>query len=73
MFWAAEAPNKSKTFMKTETDKTKVAIVHDWLYGGGAEKVVLALHQMYPDAPIYTSYCAKQWQEKLFEVGSEAA
>ncbi|HEY1645845.1 MAG TPA: glycosyltransferase [Candidatus Saccharimonadales bacterium] len=34
----------------------KVAIVCDWLESiGGAERVVLALHQMYPDAPIYTS------------------
>jgi len=34
----------------------KVAIVCDWLTGiGGAERVVLALHEMYPDAPIYTS------------------
>lgn len=43
----------------------KVAIVHDWLYGGGAEKVILAMHQLYPDAPIYTSYCTKKWQKKL--------
>ena len=34
----------------------KVAIVCDWLIGtGGAERVVLQLHKMYPDAPIYTS------------------
>jgi glycosyltransferase involved in cell wall biosynthesis len=34
----------------------KVAIVHDWLTNmGGAERVVLALHRAYPDAPIYTS------------------
>ncbi len=34
----------------------KVAIVCDWLTNvGGAEKVLLAVHQMYPDAPIYTS------------------
>ncbi len=34
----------------------KVAIVCDWLTGiGGAERVVLELHRMYPDAPIYTS------------------
>jgi glycosyltransferase involved in cell wall biosynthesis len=34
----------------------KVAIVCDWLLGiGGAERVVLELHKMYPDAPIYTS------------------
>ncbi len=43
----------------------KVAIVHDWLIGGGAEQVVLALHEMYPDAPIYTSYCSPQWRTKL--------
>lgn len=34
----------------------KVAIVCDWLVGiGGAERVVLELHKLYPDAPIYTS------------------
>ncbi len=36
--------------------KLKVAIVCDWLTGiGGAERVVLELHKMYPEAPIYTS------------------
>ena len=43
----------------------KIAIVHDWLYGGGAEKVVLELHRLYPDAPIYTSYCSSEWRQKL--------
>ena len=34
----------------------RVAIVCDWLLGtGGAERVVLELHRMFPDAPIYTS------------------
>ena len=34
----------------------KVAIVCDWLNGiGGAERVVLELHRLYPEAPIYTS------------------
>ena len=38
------------------TGKLKVAIVCDWLTGyGGAERVVLELHRLYPDAPIYTS------------------
>lgn len=38
------------------SDKLKVAIVCDWLTGiGGAERVVLELHKLYPDAPIYTS------------------
>jgi glycosyltransferase involved in cell wall biosynthesis len=36
--------------------KLKVAIVHDFLTQmGGAEKVVEVLHDMFPDAPIYTS------------------
>lgn len=34
----------------------KVAIVHDYLNQmGGAERVVLAFHDIFPDAPIYTS------------------
>lgn len=34
----------------------KIAIVHDWLTNmGGAENVVLALHEAFPSAPIYTS------------------
>lgn len=43
----------------------KVAIVHDWLVGGGAERVVLELHRMYPEAPIYTSYCTDEWRQRL--------
>jgi glycosyltransferase involved in cell wall biosynthesis len=43
----------------------KVAIVHDWLVGGGAELVVEQLHKMYPDAPIYTSYCSDEWRKRL--------
>lgn len=34
----------------------KIALACDWLTTpGGAEKVLLELHKMYPDAPIYTS------------------
>lgn len=34
----------------------KVALVCDWLTNvGGAEKVLLRIHQLYPGAPIYTS------------------
>jgi len=41
--------------MKRESD-LKVALVCDWLTEvGGAEKVLLAVHEMFPDAPIYTS------------------
>lgn len=35
----------------------KVALVHDYFKEfGGAERVLLTLHQMYPQAPIYTIY-----------------
>jgi glycosyltransferase involved in cell wall biosynthesis len=43
----------------------KVAIVHDWLVGGGAELVVEQLHKIYPDAPIYTSYATSYWRQRL--------
>lgn len=42
--------------MSAAPKKLKVAIVCDWLTSiGGAERVVLELHKMFPDAPIYTS------------------
>jgi glycosyltransferase involved in cell wall biosynthesis len=38
-----------------ETGRLKVAIVHDFLtYWGGAEQVLRSLHNLYPEAPIYT-------------------
>lgn len=37
-------------------EKAKIALVFDWMTNqGGAEKVNLFLHQMFPKAPIYTS------------------
>ena len=34
----------------------KVALVHDYLKEyGGAERVLETLHELYPDAPVYTS------------------
>jgi len=34
----------------------RVALVHDWLTAyGGAERVLLEMHRMFPEAPIYTS------------------
>ncbi len=34
----------------------RVALVHDWLTNlAGAERVLIAMHETYPDAPIYTS------------------
>ena len=35
----------------------KVALVHDYLREyGGAERVLEALHEIFPDAPVYTAY-----------------
>ena len=50
----------------------RVAIVCDWLLGtGGAERVVLELHHMFPEAPIYTSQYDKNpkiwFGDKWFE------
>src|SRR5258708_1533306 len=41
--------------------KPCVALVHDYLLDfGGSEQVLLALHDLYPDAPIYTSNLDKK-------------
>lgn len=50
---------------KFAMEKQKVVIVHDWLVGGGAERVVFELHKMFPEAPIYTSYATGEWRQKL--------
>ena len=40
----------------TRSSPMSIALVHDYLVErGGAEKVLAALHQTFPDAPIYTS------------------
>ena len=46
----------------------KIAIVHDFLNQyGGAEKVVEVLHEMYPEAPIYTSIYDKEHMPASFK------
>lgn len=46
----------SKKIDVSALSRLKVAIVCDWLTtAGGAEKVILALHHLFPQAPIYTS------------------
>lgn len=49
---------------KAQQKAPKVAIVHDWLTNmGGAEPLVLEIHKLFPEAPIYTSvYDAKKMQ-----------
>lgn len=43
----------------------KIVLVTDWIYGGGGERVVEEFHKLYPDAPIYTSYCSDKWRKRL--------
>lgn len=46
-----KAPNSVKS-----TPGQRIALVYDWLTNmGGGEKLLLALHKAYPEAPIYTS------------------
>ena len=46
----------------------KVALVHDYLNQmGGAERVVMALHDLFPDAPIYTSIYDPQRVDPAFQ------
>jgi len=46
----------------------KIAIVHDYLNQfGGAERVVAALHDIFPDAPIYTSIYDEKRMPEIFK------
>ncbi len=46
----------------------KIALIHDYLREyGGAERVMEALHELYPDAPVYVAFL--DWQA----LGSQAA
>ena len=41
----------------------KIALVHDWLNTlGGAERVLIELHKIFPDAPIYTLFYDKKFK-----------
>lgn len=43
----------------------KVAIVHDYLYDyGGAERVLEALHEIWPEAPVYTAWVDWEWLKR---------
>lgn len=45
----------------------KVAIVHDWLVNlSGAERVLIELHKIFPEAPIYTMFENKKFTKQYF-------
>jgi glycosyltransferase involved in cell wall biosynthesis len=56
-----------KIMEKNKINGKKIAIVCDWLTNlGGAEKVIMSLHKLFPDAPIYTTLYDKS-RAKGFE------
>ncbi|MDD3190332.1 MAG: glycosyltransferase [Candidatus Pacebacteria bacterium] len=51
----------------SDEKKIKVAIVHDFLtYFGGAEQVLKSMHNLYPEAPIYTLLYDETVMKKYF-------
>ena len=47
--------------MSKKTTQLKVALVHDYLREyGGAERVVEALHEIFPDAPVFVAFTDPQ-------------
>lgn len=53
--------------MSKANKKLKVALVHDYLTQfGGAERVLYALHHLFPDAPIYTLFYDKKITNTYF-------
>lgn len=59
-------PDRRNTMQ--ETRKPKIALVHDFLVQcGGAEKVLEALAEMYPEAPIYTLLYDKERMQGMFD------
>ena len=43
----------------------RLALVHDWLNTlGGAERVLIELHKIFPDAPIYTLFYNKKFRSQ---------
>ncbi|OGN06462.1 MAG: hypothetical protein A3B86_03370 [Candidatus Yanofskybacteria bacterium RIFCSPHIGHO2_02_FULL_38_22b] len=45
----------------------KIALVHDWLVSlSGAERVLLELHKMFPEAPVYTLFENKKFTSQYF-------
>lgn len=62
---AAARVSQQRSTTTSAQQPPRVAIVHDWLVGGGAELVVEQLHQLFPEAPIYTSYSTREWRRRL--------
>lgn len=52
--------------MSNNFGNQKIALVHDWILGvGGAEKTLKALHEIFPQAPIYTLFYDKRFTDEF--------
>lgn len=52
--------------MSSLKDKPRIALVHDWLLRiGGAERVLKALHHIFPKAPIYSLFYNKNFTDEF--------
>jgi glycosyltransferase involved in cell wall biosynthesis len=52
---------KLPCFKMNKSSSPKIALVHDYLREyGGAERVLEALHELFPDAPVYTAFMDTQ-------------
>lgn len=52
--------------MSINFQNLKVALVHDWLLSiGGAEKVLKTLHEIFPQAPMYTLFYNKKFAREF--------
>ena len=59
---------KSQVLQNTTGKLGKVALVHDFLlYRGGAERVLRALADMFPEAPIYTLLYDREGMKGMFD------
>lgn len=48
----------------SNTSHKKIALVHDWLLSlGGAERTLKVLHEMFPEAPVYTFFYNKKFTD----------
>ncbi len=55
-------PSGEEKENKEESMKSKIALVHDYIKEyGGAERVLETLHEMYPDAPVFTLIYAPKY------------
>lgn len=63
---AKSVPRRNPSGSNQQVIIMKIALVHDWLNQlGGAERVLLELHAIFPEAPVYTLFVNKNFSKKF--------